>query len=331
MTTNLSIREIRDAMSDLRTPSIYIYVLDIALCALLGWTAFFGFVIIGTPWRYVCLAISACALYRGLSFIHEFVHQRELSLPRALWHIGVACPLLFPLSLYATVHSVHHSHTAYGSEIDGEYDPIVGHPISWAIKGLLLLPLLPIGLFARFAVLSPVAIASRSWRNRLIPRAVHLTLRQPFVAPAPKWGYREMIEESIASGCCWFLMIHTWFFGWTLLVSWCVLIVCMAFLNHFRMLGSTHLYRLELKGRDTASQISDSMNVIGGGPVTWLICPVGLRYHALHHLVPFVPYHNLAKAHRRLEARLIPTHPYFEAAVENLWRGIRRVLSRVPR
>jgi fatty acid desaturase len=27
---------------------------------------------------------------------------------------------------------------------------------------------------------------------------------------------------------------------------------------------------------------------------------VGLRYHALHHLLPGVPYHNLAEAHRRL-------------------------------
>jgi fatty acid desaturase len=28
--------------------------------------------------------------------------------------------------------------------------------------------------------------------------------------------------------------------------------------------------------------------------------PVGLRYHALHHLLPSLPYHSLGEAHRRL-------------------------------
>ncbi len=38
--------------------------------------------------------------------------------------------------------------------------------------------------------------------------------------------------------------------------------------------------------------------------------PVGLRYHALHHLFPFLPYHNLGKAHARLIARLPAGSPY---------------------
>jgi fatty acid desaturase len=31
---------------------------------------------------------------------------------------------------------------------------------------------------------------------------------------------------------------------------------------------------------------------------------VGLRYHALHHLLPSLPYHSLGTAHRRLAAHL---------------------------
>ena len=46
-------------------------------------------------------------------------------------------------------------------------------------------------------------------------------------------------------------------------------------------------------------------------PVLW--APIGLRYHALHHLLPGVPYHALAEAHRRLSRVLEPASPYYKA------------------
>ena len=38
--------------------------------------------------------------------------------------------------------------------------------------------------------------------------------------------------------------------------------------------------------------------------------PVGLRYHALHHLFPTLPYHNLKAAHEYLLVHLPPESPY---------------------
>jgi fatty acid desaturase len=35
-----------------------------------------------------------------------------------------------------------------------------------------------------------------------------------------------------------------------------------------------------------------------------------MRYHALHHLFPTLPYHNMAAAHRRLMKRLPAGSPY---------------------
>ena len=58
-------------------------------------------------------------------------------------------------------------------------------------------------------------------------------------------------------------------------------------------------------------------------PVLW--APVGLRYHALHHLLPGVPYHNLGEAHRRISRELDSGSPYFTAN----YRGLLGLVGRL--
>lgn len=77
-------------------------------------------------------------------------------------------------------------------------------------------------------------------------------------------------------------------------------------------------------------QIEDSINFAGGSLLTALLFPVGLRYHALHHWFPALPYHSLGRAHRRLMAQLPADSPYrrtvrrsFREAAWALWRGAR--------
>jgi len=77
-------------------------------------------------------------------------------------------------------------------------------------------------------------------------------------------------------------------------------------------------------------QFHDSVDVPGHPLLTEFWGPVGLRYHATHHLFPGMPYHNLGRAHRRLAAQLPDnewfkqsTSPTMRAALANLWREVR--------
>ena len=74
-----------------------------------------------------------------------------------------------------------------------------------------------------------------------------------------------------------------------------------------------------------AEQYLDSVNIPGNGLITPLWAPVGLRYHATHHLFPSLPYHALGKAHRRLAGNLSDSALYLQTSRNSLWDALRRL------
>ena len=73
------------------------------------------------------------------------------------------------------------------------------------------------------------------------------------------------------------------------------------------------------------AQYLDTVNVPPPGLVAALWAPVGLRYHALHHLLPSLPYHSLGEAHRRLAAHDLARETYNRAH----YRGLAPLVGRI--
>jgi fatty acid desaturase len=66
----------------------------------------------------------------------------------------------------------------------------------------------------------------------------------------------------------------------------------------------------------------DSVTLDSDSLAARLINPVGLRYHATHHLFPSLPYHNMRLAHKRLLEKLPAYSPYRQTAAHSLWQVI---------
>jgi fatty acid desaturase len=77
-------------------------------------------------------------------------------------------------------------------------------------------------------------------------------------------------------------------------------------------------------------QLRDSITIEGGW-LTELFFPLGLRYHALHHLFPAIPYHNLPAAHRRLMEELPADAAYRQSVYPTFWSAFAAVLGDIRR
>ena len=76
------------------------------------------------------------------------------------------------------------------------------------------------------------------------------------------------------------------------------------------------------------AQYLDSVNVPPPEFLSPLWAPVGLRYHALHHLLPSLPYHSLGEAHRRLSRQLGDGSTYARANFGGLFELLHGVARR---
>lgn len=311
------LRAARDLTKDLGEARAAIYWPDMIGSALIGYLALSGAIVTANPLLgAICAVVAALAFYRALMFIHELTHIHRASLPgfRLGWNLFVGIPLLTPSFMYEGVHTLHHKRTQYGTAEDPEYLPLALMK-PWSLPLFVIIALLaPIALLFRFAVLVPLGALIPRVRRLVWERASSLSINPLFRRRPPEGEMVARVRWQEAGGMiwAWTALLSTQFLGWRPLLTLLAVVSVTAVLNQLRTLVA-HLWENEGEAMSVTAQFLDSVNVPPPGRIAEIWAPVGLRYHALHHLMPSMPYHALPEAHRRLVNELQIDSAYHEA------------------
>jgi fatty acid desaturase len=338
-----SITQAKSLVKDLSQPKAWIYWTDFTATAIIGHAGFHLLLhservsgLTGVPlWglRLALFALVAILYMRAAMFIHELVHLPAKGYRgfRIYWNLLCGIPFLIPSFLYYP-HVDHHRRKHYGTDHDGEYLPLSHrHPANLLLfVGAALV--VPFAAFFRFAVMTPVSWLFPGFRGWIERRASSMVvdifyLRGDF---GPRAQRIMRIQELCCFLWCMVLVLRAPIMSGQLidgfLVQAYLISVTLILINNVRTLGA---HRWMGDGRELTfeEQLLDSVNYPYRPWVTELWGPVGTRYHALHHLFPSIPYHNLGEAHRRLTAGLPADSLYHDTvrvtltgAIVELWK-----------
>lgn len=318
------LRAVAELTRDLGTANPRIFWSDFLFSAFLGYAALAVAIMAAPLWlKLVAAAVSILALYRAGGFIHEVTHMKHSSVPgfRFGFNAVIGVPLLVPSYMYEGIHNLHHARTRYGTDQDPEYLPLALMK-PWTLPVFILVSILaPFALLFRNAVLAPLSLFIPPLRRLVVERYSGLVINPAFRRrPAEGEARRNWIWQETAASL-WSIALLTGVFTGIIPLNafliFLAIVSAVAVLNQIRTLVA-HLWENDGEPLSVTAQFLDSVNVPPPGLLPALWAPVGLRYHALHHLLPSVPYHALGEAHRRLSAELAPDSAYHSASYKGL-------------
>lgn len=313
------LRAAADLTRDLVKPRPAVYWVDLIASALVGYGALtVAAVTASTVLAVAAVVVAVLALYRGLSMIHELTHVKHASLPgfRTGWNALIGVPMMIPSFMYEGVHNLHHAKTRYGTAEDPEYLPLALMK-PWTLPAFIVVSILaPIGLLIRFAILAPLSLLSPRLRAAVVSRYSALSINPQFRRRMPEGDEKKRWQRLETATAIWAVALIALTVAGILPLRAVLIFIGVgsgvALINQVRTLVA-HLWENDGEPMTVTAQYLDSVNVPPPAllPVLW--APIGLRYHALHHLLPGVPYHALGEAHRRVSAAVEPGSPYHKA------------------
>ena len=336
----------RELVGDLYERSPLIYWTDFLLSIGGAW-GLAAVYFLAPPWSLLQAAafvLSAMLFLRAGTFMHELVHlpRRQMAWFGRAWNLLQGIPLLMPWILYRN-HADHHNTRLFGTPADAEYIPLASSPLRETVKYLAQIPVMPLFMIVRFGILGPLSAFHIGLREWVLTAASAAVVNPYYRKRFPRQDERHlMIMEALCFGylCIIAALVYAGAITGTHLLKAYLLLAFALALNWVRTLAS-HGFGNRGDRMTYIEQMSDSINITGQTWLTAFLFPVGLRYHALHHLFPALPYHNLGIAHRRLSEHLPPDAPYhatgrtnYFAVIADLWRAARRTAredSAMPR
>ena len=309
------LRTAAELTRDINTARPSIYWTDFLASTAVGYLALYGAITLAAGWAIVAGLVAILALYRAGSFIHELTHIKHSNVPgfRFGWNLLIGVPMLVPSFMYEGVHTLHHARTRYGTAEDPEYLPLALMK-PWTLPVFVIASILaPVAMLFRYGVLTPLSLLFPKLRKIVTERYSGLQINPAFRRRAPEGELKHQWFWQEAACSIWAISLIT--LVATHVVAWHAFVIglgvasAVMLLNQIRTLVA-HLWENEGQPMTVTAQYLDSVNVPPPSLLPALWAPVGLRYHALHHLLPSLPYHSLAEAHRRVSAAVVPESPY---------------------
>lgn len=331
---NFAIKEMREMVGDLFRRNETVYWVDFLSSIVIGYgsAAIYLRATLFSPLQFLCLAVAATFIYRASLFMHEISHFRagEMKAFKVVWNLLAGIPMLTPSFFYET-HLDHHNTRHYGTKQDGEYLPLV-HGGWKQLLGYAMQPfVLPLLTAVRFLIVTPLSFLSPSlrrwtlehWSSFVIDLRYKRELRPQ--DPVKLWAIIE-VACHLRTVALFAIPAFVPFVPWYQFLLIYAIAVSILSLNHLRTL-TAHRYQGTGATMTHSDQLFDSNDVVGMPVLTEVIYPVGLRFHALHHLFPGMPYHNLRRAHLRLMEKLPSDAPYRDCVQKNFFTAFAQFLA----
>lgn len=326
-------RSVRDADENFFRVSPPRYWADFLTSLFVAYAAAFAYLSLplGSWPQLLAFPVAAFWLYRLGSLIHEVCHLRQHEMPafKAAWNVLAGVMMLTPSPFFTRHHRDHHSRRFYGTPEDPEYVANVMTPgDASSILGYCLHVLaFPVLVFLRF-LLAPLSFLHPALREWTLRRASSLTLNRDYERPLTPADRRAILAVEIP---CFLraalipLLVVAGVNHWSRIPMLYALAVATVVLNQLRQLADHH-FEGDGSRVDMAAHILDSCNFTRNDPLTLLFFPFSIRYHALHHLFPSLPYHNLGRAHAHLVRTLPADSPYLQLDRPGWWSVARRTI-----